>query len=159
MPSWTAIFAATNDAMTTDIIGDGPPLSRTERQKQTIRDFFRVYTQEGVAESMRFLADDATWSFPARSRMRAHFDKVGAEKNFTRIMAMFDGPMEYRIHSMTAEDDRVAVEFEGMGKLKIGRDYNNLYHFLFTFRDGLIVSIKEYFDTLYVIETLPLGTR
>lgn len=130
-----------------------------EQNKAAVREFFRVYTQEGVDKAMPFLAEDATWSFPAKSRMRARFDKAGAEKNFTRIMALFDGPMDYKIHSMTAEEDRVAVEFEGIGKLKIGKDYNNLYHFLFTFRDGLIVSIKEYFDTLYVIETLPLGIK
>ncbi|WP_276153034.1 MULTISPECIES: hypothetical protein [unclassified Sulfitobacter] len=28
--------------------------------------------------------------------------------------------------------------------------YNNLYHFLFVFRDAQIVSVREYMDTLHV---------
>lgn len=128
-----------------------------EQNKALVRTFFDTYINKSVAEAVALLEDDATWSFPAKSRMAASFTKAKAERNFTRIMDMFDGRMTYVIHSMTAEDDRVSVEFEGMGKLKNGKDYNNLYHFMFVIREGRIASIKEYFDTLYVIETLPLG--
>src|SRR4051812_30935854 len=100
---------------------------RLEHNKALVRRFFEAYTRQGVDKAMKYLSEDAVWSFPAKSRMRASFTKPKAERNFTRIMEMFDGPMDYVIHSMTAEDDRVSVEFEGIGKLKIGKDYNNLY--------------------------------
>jgi ketosteroid isomerase-like protein len=130
-----------------------------EDNKALVRRFFEVYTQDGVADAMAFLTEDAVWSFPAKSRMRARFTKPAALENFTHIMNLFDGKMSYVIHSMTAEEDRVSVEFEGIGKLKNGKDYNNLYHFMIVVRDGRISVIKEYFDTLYVIETLPLNIK
>jgi ketosteroid isomerase-like protein len=130
------------------------PDSEIERNKALVRQFFDLYTRVGVNDALHLLAEDAVWSFPARSRMAASFTKPEAAKNFGRIMAMFEGKMAYTIHSMTAEADRVAVEFEGFGELKNGRSYNNLYHFLFVIRDGAIASIKEYMDTLYVVETL-----
>lgn len=61
---------------------------------------------------------------------------------------MTKGGIEFKILAVTAEADRVAVECEGRSTLVTGQAYNNQYHFLFFIRDGKIVRIKEYFDTL-----------
>ena len=47
--------------------------------------------------------------------------------------------MKFTIHSMTAEDDRVAIEAESYGEHASGKTYNNHYHFLMRLRDGKIV--------------------
>lgn len=44
----------------------------------------------------------------------------------------------------------MAVEVESCGVKADGVIYNNLYHFLFVFRDAQIVSVREYMDTLHV---------
>jgi uncharacterized protein len=44
------------------------------------------------------------------------------------------------------------VETESYAKLKNGRVYNNLYHFLFIVRDGKIHQVKEYLDTVHTHE-------
>jgi len=68
--------------------------------------------------------------------------------------------IEFRILSMTAEDDRVAVETEGKSTLLNGKPYNNQYHFLFFVRDGRICRIREYLDTKLVDDVLgPLMTN
>lgn len=56
--------------------------------------------------------------------------------------------------SMTAEDDRVSVEMEGHADLVGGGSYDNVYHFLFRFRDGKIASVEEYLDTKYTEEVI-----
>lgn len=61
---------------------------------------------------------------------------------------MTKGGIEFKILAVTAEEDRVAVECEGHSTLVTGQPYNNQYHFLFFIRDGKIVRVKEYFDTL-----------
>jgi len=58
--------------------------------------------------------------------------------------------IEFRILNMTAEDDRVAVEVDGIATLVNGAPYNNQYHFLFFVRDGKVYRIKEYLDTKLV---------
>lgn len=58
--------------------------------------------------------------------------------------------LDVKILSVTAESDRVSVEFEGHATLVTGTEYNNQYHFLFTLRDGKICRLKEYMDTLLV---------
>lgn len=56
--------------------------------------------------------------------------------------------------SVTAEDDRVAVEWDGSSMLVTGQPYNNQYLMLFQIRDGKIVRLKEYFDSLLVENAL-----
>jgi ketosteroid isomerase-like protein len=51
------------------------------------------------------------------------------------------------ILNLTAEDDRVACEWEGRCTLLSGKEYNNQYHFLMFIRDGKIHKMKEYMDT------------
>jgi ketosteroid isomerase-like protein len=46
-----------------------------------------------------------------------------------------------------AEGDQVVVEFEGEGRTKDGRDYNNRYCSVFRIASGRITRIREYLDT------------
>jgi uncharacterized protein len=46
-----------------------------------------------------------------------------------------------------AEGDQVVVEFEGEGRTKDGRDYNNRYCSVFRIASGRITQIREYLDT------------
>lgn len=61
----------------------------------------------------------------------------------------FAGVMDSKpptILGITSEGDRVAIEAIGNITLPDGTPYRNEYHFLFKFRDGLIVEGKEYLD-------------
>lgn len=51
-------------------------------------------------------------------------------------------------YGITAEDERVAVEVKGDAALKSGAVYDNRYHFLFIVKNGLIVDLREYLDTI-----------
>lgn len=57
-----------------------------------------------------------------------------------------------RIRSITAEDDRVAVEAEGNALHANGRRYDNHYCYIFQIRDGQISLFREYQDTLLVFD-------
>jgi hypothetical protein len=46
-----------------------------------------------------------------------------------------------------AEGAQVVVEFEGEGRTKDGRDYNNRYCSVFRIANGRITHIREYLDT------------
>ncbi len=46
-----------------------------------------------------------------------------------------------------AEGDQVVVEFEGQGRTKDGRDYNNRYCSVLRVANGRLTHIREYLDT------------
>ena len=67
--------------------------------------------------------------------------------------------IKFKIISMTAEDNRVAVEAESDGLHVSGLRYQNLYHFLFIFKEGKVLLLKEYMDTEKVTDVLCGGHR
>lgn len=58
------------------------------------------------------------------------------------------------IISVTADEERVVVEFEGHGTLVNGEDYSNQYCMVFIIRDGKIRQVNEYFCTILADEKL-----
>ncbi len=59
--------------------------------------------------------------------------------------------------TVTAEENRVVVEFEGNATLANGVDYNNQYCMVYALENGLIKSSHEYYCTILADEKiLPL---
>ena len=73
---------------------------------------------------------------------------------FTELAGQLHGAMEhgltFDIHAITAEEDRVAIEFSGSSELVTGAAYDNDYHLLIRFRDGKICRVHEYCDSKLV---------
>jgi ketosteroid isomerase-like protein len=70
------------------------------------------------------------------------------------------GPSNHTLTAMTAEDDRVVIEYVSDTKLINGKNYRNNYHTLMVLRDGKLAKIKEFMDTRYLVEMLgPLVPR
>jgi len=53
-----------------------------------------------------------------------------------------------KVLTVTAEGDRVAVEFEGNALCSNGEPYCNEYCMVFTMQDGKIKQVNEYFCTI-----------
>jgi ketosteroid isomerase-like protein len=60
---------------------------------------------------------------------------------------VLQAPVVQTLQLLTAEEDRVSVLTEGHAVSRSGAPYDNLYHFLFQLRDGLITRVWEYNDT------------
>jgi len=67
---------------------------------------------------------------------------------------LFPEGFAYSVDSLTAEDDRVAAEVRGRGKLQSGEDYHNTYVFVFRIRDGRIAAVAEHCNSIVVREKL-----
>lgn len=59
-----------------------------------------------------------------------------------------------RVDTVTAEGDRVIVEWEGNAETSDGKPYCNQYCMVFTLRDGRIKQVNEYFCTLLADQVL-----
>lgn len=115
----------------------------------------RFFAAAGAGEDvLDFLADDATWWVPGHWQLGGMYRKDELGAVFAIALDLMDVKPRFTIHAITAEDDRVAVDCEGEGRFRDGTPYHNTYHFLFTLRDGRIVSVKEYMNTAYMSRTL-----
>jgi uncharacterized protein len=98
------------------------------------------------------LADSATWMIMAKGPMGGTKTKADLAQIIRDNTARFEGPVRLTVTGITAEGDRVAIEAEGYAKLKNGKVYQNLYHFLFIIKDGKIQMGKEYCDFQHAYE-------
>lgn len=100
------------------------------------------------------VASDARWwiqghGFLSLAEFRALVERVAKTKT----------PSHMTIHHVTAEEDRIAIECDGHGRLHDGTPYENTYHFLFFVRDGLVTEVHEHFDTAYARDVLRRETK
>lgn len=75
------------------------------------------------------------------------------------VLEAFPKGLTFTITGMTAEGDKVAVEAYSDGDHASGQHYHNEYHFLFEFRNGRVLRLKEYMDTELVTDILCGGQR
>jgi uncharacterized protein len=63
-------------------------------------------------------------------------------------------PACIELTNLVTSGDAVAIEWHAIVKSVTGKAYDNEYAFFFKFRDGLIVSVREYFDSLHAKDAL-----
>ena len=133
--------------------GRVPPDVTAAEHRATIERFYALMNERRFDEMWGLFAADATWSGggnpPARTNPVARMQEVIVDP-----MPIFvTGGIDFTLHTTTAEDDRVAAEVSCHAELVNGKVYANQYHMLFRFRDGEIIEVKEYNDTLHARET------
>ena len=69
--------------------------------------------------------------------------------HFATASAERAGPGAMRVHGVTEEGERIALEVESVNPMKDGRTYNNTYHFLVCFEGDKIRQVREYYDSAY----------
>jgi hypothetical protein len=123
----------------------------TETNKRLVEDFFSKVSNGDLEGAFTLIHEDLAWWSAGGENLA--FSGVLTKPAFIQSMRgmgeIFAQGLTLSPTSMTAEDDRVAVELSGQAVLKDGRAYENLYHILITFRDGQIIAAREYHDTLY----------
>jgi ketosteroid isomerase-like protein len=131
----------------------------TERNKQAAMALLRASAVHDGPAFAALLADDATYWTLGKPHLFAYCGEKTREAicAYMASPSIFPGGVEVSFGAVTAEGDRVAIEAETRGVLPDGRVYTNMYHYLFTFRDGKIVRVKEYLDTQSAAEFFSKG--
>ena len=130
-----------------------------EQNKQTIIDFFDQMSNGNVKGFVDLYHEGgAVWT--SGNTLISGTQKKAAIQEFAGgIYDAFPEGLKFKIISMTAEDDRVAVEAESEGMHVSGVKYQNFYHFLFILKDSKVLLLKEYMDTEKVTDILCGGQR
>lgn len=125
-----------------------------EHNKQVVLAFIEAMGRGDAAAAAPCIAEDTftlAKGFGKFAGVRTHDTILATIEAFKQLMP---GGMEPTILSVTGEDDRVVVEFEGNGTLLNGETYNNQYCMVFMLRDGRIRQVNEYFCTLLADKVL-----
>jgi ketosteroid isomerase-like protein len=117
------------------------------QHKAAVRNFFELMNAGDVDGAFALLTPDVTWfslstrKFSSREAIKASIEWVNS--------AALRKPIQQTITVLTAEDNRVAALNEGHAETITGVRYDQAYHFLFEFTDGLISRIWEFNDTYH----------
>lgn len=126
----------------------------SEENKKVVIKFIEAMSNSDAAAAAPCLAPDAI-------TLAKGFGKFAGVRRHDVILATIDAfrklvptGLSCTIRSVTAEGDRVVVEFEGNATLINGASYCNQYCMVFTLCDGLIKRVNEYFCTKLADEVL-----
>jgi len=71
---------------------------------------------------------------------------------FGQIVSLYEpGSVSIEVTSLTAGEDRVALEWTSRARTADGEPYENHCAAVFTLADGRITAVREYMDTDYAL--------
>lgn len=134
-------------------------MSLIEDNKQRVLDFFdALNAADGERIAAAYAPDGSCWT-SGNTLISGTLSRDQIVAGSAAVLEVFPQGLVFTVHAMTAEGERVAVEAESRGVHVSGSEYNNLYHFLFEFRDGKLLRLKEYMDTELITDVLCGGQR
>ena len=134
-------------------------MSDIEANKQRTREFIEAIGRGDAETIANTYAEDGQVQTMGNTAISGRYNKAQIREFAAGVLDAFPEGIDYTILNMTAEGDRVAVEAVGEGPHVSGVTYRNEYHFLFTWRDGELLELKEYMDTEAVTEVICGGQR
>lgn len=134
-------------------------MSLIDDNKQRVLDFFdALNAADGERIAAAYAPDGSCWT-SGNTLISGVISRDQIVAGSAAVLEVFPEGLVFTVHGMTAEGERVAVEAESKGLHASGKEYNNLYHFLFEFRDGKLLQLKEYMDTELITDVLCGGQR
>jgi ketosteroid isomerase-like protein len=120
----------------------------SEANKQVALDFLTAMSDgdaQGMACCLTPDAETFTKGFGQVSGWRNRETMLATTTAFRDVVPTGFRP---KIGKVVAEGDSVVIEFEGNAVLSNGEPYCNQYVFVFTFKDGKVRQLNEYFCTV-----------
>ncbi len=130
-----------------------------EQNKKRVESFFAALSRGDVDAIVSAYAEDGQVWTAGNTLISGSSPKEEIRAAAGGIFEAFPEGLRFTIKACTAEGERVAVEAESDGQHISGQRYHNLYHFLFIFREGKILQLKEYMDTEMVTRVLLGGQQ
>jgi ketosteroid isomerase-like protein len=134
-------------------------MNSIEANKDTVTRFFDALNAGDTRAIVDAYADDGCVETKGTTLISGVFNKEQIAASAGAIFEVFPKGLSFEITGMVAEGEKVAVEATSRGEHISGQIYSNEYHFLFEFRDGKLLRLKEYMDTEQVTDVLCAGQR
>ncbi|MBD2095094.1 nuclear transport factor 2 family protein [Trichocoleus sp. FACHB-591] len=132
----------------------GPPSmhaseTKPEANKQLIQASFDRW-RAGTGGPFELLAVDATWTITGKSLAAKEY--ASRDEFLDTVIKPFNArltkPLSPTIRSLYTEGDTVIVLFDGEATAVDGKPYRNTYAWFMEMRDGKIVNVTAFFDSI-----------
>jgi ketosteroid isomerase-like protein len=130
-----------------------------ESNKAIVTGFFEALNSGDVDAIVNTYAEDSCVQTMGDTLISGTFSRDQIAASAGGILDVFPDGLTFTVLGMVAEGDKVAVEAISDGEHISGQTYSNEYHFLFEFREGKLLKLKEYMDTEQVTDVLCGGQR
>ncbi len=130
-----------------------------ESNKAIVTGFFEALNNGDVDAIVNTYAGDGCVQTMGDTLISGTFSREQIAASAGGIFDVFPDGLTFTVLGMAAEGDKVAVEAASEGEHISGQTYSNEYHFLFEFREGKLLKLKEYMDTEQVTDVLCGGQR
>ncbi|MGJ8686636.1 MAG: nuclear transport factor 2 family protein [Spongiibacteraceae bacterium] len=137
----------------------GREQEKTEQNRATALRFMELLSKGDIDGFIAIYHADASLWTSGSTLISGTYNRDQIQASASAVFDVFPQGLKFIVHGVTAERDRVALEAESEGRHISGAVYRNLYHFLFEFKDGQVLRLKEYMDTELVTEVLCGGER
>lgn len=134
-------------------------MSEQNLNKQRTRDYFDAVDRNDTKAILDIYADDGVLEVMGSTLISGTFTKSDLRQLAGTVLDAFPDGLKYKVVSLVAEDDCVAVEAQSSGMHSSGQLYENQYHYLMRWRDGKLIHAKEYADTELATDILCGGQR
>ncbi|WP_162793605.1 nuclear transport factor 2 family protein [Streptomyces paludis] len=130
----------------------------TAAENKNIAVTFFEHLMTGALDAALALVDeDAVWRVSGRPDaipLAGAYKKSEIGRLGTLVAEVMPGGVRLTLTAATAEDDRVVIEGTSQGVSPAGKTYDNQICFSLVVRDGLIRSVREYYDTIHANDVL-----
>ena len=130
-----------------------------ESNKAIVTGFFEALNKGDVDTIVNTYAENGCVQTMGDTLISGIFSREQIAASAGGIFDVFPDGLTFTVLGMVGEGDKVAVEATSKGEHISGQTYSNEYHFLFEFREGKLLKLKEYMDTEQVTDVLCGGQR
>ena len=132
--------------------------------EKAVLDFFETLSTGDLDALVPHLHEDASWE-PMVKDIPGAAHYAGRDKIISEFLAPIRGAFRAGdpksiVDVLASDGDRVMAETHASGQRADGKPYNNRYCWSFELRDGKVLNIREYMDSLYVakfFDMIPAG--
>jgi ketosteroid isomerase-like protein len=122
--------------------------------EQLVRSFFDTLSSGDLERLRPLLHERATWTVMAKGIPGAGETKgrnAIIDDFLAPVRGMFeDGDPKVSIVNLISQGSLVAAETRGLGRLKNGKTYDDLYCWMIEVEDEKIRALREYMDSYYI---------
>jgi len=134
-------------------------MSTCKDNKTIVKDFFIALNSGDVDSIVDTYADVGYVQTMGNTLISGQSSKDQIKAAVSGIYEVFPKGLKFTVLDMVGEGEKVAVEATSEGEHSSGQTYSNEYHFLFEFKNGELIKLKEYMDTEQVTDVLCGGQR
>ena len=120
--------------------------------KAVVRKFLEAFSESRFDDALDLMDDEGTWWVAGSTDISGTYTKEGFRELASGVAGGTRAGIRLSPTGITAEGDRVAVEAVSYGETLDGKRYLNQYHFLFEFKNGKFIAVREYMDPMHVRE-------